>query len=121
MNQKQRQQLLNMLLKKKEILIRDLESLQESSLVTDKVDEESFTDTNLQSVSLGLLEHETRALHFIEVAIRKLVENEDFGLCEECGNTIQIDRLIAIPYASRCINCQSQREHQRNQNDFGYF
>ncbi|MEK7483351.1 MAG: TraR/DksA family transcriptional regulator [Planctomycetota bacterium] len=121
MNQKQRQQLLNMLLKKKEILLRDLESLQESSLVTDKVEEEGFTDTSLQSVSLGLLEHETRALHFIELAIRKLIDNENFGVCEECGGSIQIERLIAIPYASRCIECQSNREHQKNQNDFGYF
>lgn len=120
MNDKQRQQLLNMLLKKKEILLKDLQSLQESSLITDKINEESFTDNNLQYVSLGLLEHETRALRFIDAAIRKLINDEDFGICEECGQTINLERMIALPYASRCISCQSRREHQKN-TDFGFY
>jgi DnaK suppressor protein len=112
MNQKQRQTLLSMLVEKKETLLRDVQSLQESSLITDRITDESFSDNNLQYISLGLLEHEIRSLRFIDSAIRKLLNNEDFGLCEECGNPINFERLIALPYASRCIDCQSRRERQ---------
>lgn len=120
MNQKQRQQLLKLLLEKKEVLLKDVQSLQESTLITDKVNEESFSDSNLQYVSLGLLEHEVRALRFIDSAIGRLLNNEEFGICEECGNPINLERLMVLPYASRCVPCQSRREQQRH-NHYDYY
>ncbi len=33
-----------------------------------------------------------------------------YGLCEDCGGTVDRARLKALPYAALCIQCQQQRE-----------
>ena len=35
----------------------------------------------------------------------KRIENEEFGLCIKCGDTIADARLKALPYTDYCINC----------------
>lgn len=42
------------------------------------------------------------------VAIHKAIskiENNQYGICEKCGNTISEERLTAMPAAELCINC----------------
>ena len=34
--------------------------------------------------------------------------------CVDCGEKIPAGRLIALPHAVCCIDCQSIREHERN-------
>lgn len=34
-----------------------------------------------------------------------------FGLCVDCGESIHAHRLVAEPWASRCLRCQEQHEH----------
>jgi Prokaryotic dksA/traR C4-type zinc finger len=36
-----------------------------------------------------------------------------YGVCEECGAEISLERLRVVPFASRCIDCQRQRECRR--------
>lgn len=36
-----------------------------------------------------------------------------YGLCIECGDEIDIDRLRAEPAAARCIDCQLRQENVR--------
>jgi len=36
------------------------------------------------------------------------IDRGTFGLCQECHQPIDHDRLDAIPYASRCIDCERQ-------------
>lgn len=45
----------------------------------------------------------------MEVAEKRLASPE-FGECEECGSDIGFERLMAAPYATRCIACQAQHE-----------
>lgn len=34
--------------------------------------------------------------------------------CEDCGEPISVDRLMAVPYAERCVGCEEvQERHQR--------
>lgn len=33
-----------------------------------------------------------------------------YGLCVDCDDEIQLERLIALPQASRCITCQQRGE-----------
>lgn len=37
--------------------------------------------------------------------------------CEDCGELIEGSRLKAVPYATRCIHCQS--EHERMEKQYG--
>ncbi len=51
-------------------------------------------------------------LQRIESALVRL-ENGRFGVCVGCGSKIDNKRLIAIPYAVMCIDCQSSSERRR--------
>lgn len=33
-----------------------------------------------------------------------------YGICEDCGNMIDTDRLVVYPEATLCASCQSKRE-----------
>jgi len=37
------------------------------------------------------------------------IENGTYGLCVECGEAINQQRLQAIPYAALCINCAQKQ------------
>lgn len=39
-----------------------------------------------------------------------------YGICENCHQPIPADRLVALPFASLCIQCQEERD-QRDQRD----
>ena len=43
-------------------------------------------------------------LHQINEALIR-VETGEFGLCIDCGESISLKRLKAVPWASRCIAC----------------
>jgi DnaK suppressor protein len=38
------------------------------------------------------------------------IENGDYGICEDCGEDISIERLRARPVTSLCIGCKTKRE-----------
>jgi RNA polymerase-binding protein DksA len=45
----------------------------------------------------------------VDAALRR-IGNDEHGICVDCGKEIQILRLKAIPWASRCVKCA--RKHQ---------
>ncbi len=38
------------------------------------------------------------------------MEEGSYGYCEDCGQTIRLERLEALPTASTCIECQKKNE-----------
>ena len=44
------------------------------------------------------------------------MDNEEYGICEECDCDIKFERLLARPTANMCISCkdESEREEQGN-------
>jgi len=60
----------------------------------------------------ALNQHETNRLRRIESALARL-KNGRYGLCLSCGKKIPQDRLRAIPYAVRCIECKAGDEVER--------
>ncbi|MBW2064026.1 MAG: TraR/DksA C4-type zinc finger protein [Deltaproteobacteria bacterium] len=58
----------------------------------------------------SLLERKTRELEKINMLIRRLQQDEEFGLCEECGKPIPVARLMIVPEATTCVPCQREIE-----------
>lgn len=58
-----------------------------------------------KNVMLAVSENETRQLALIDEALLR-VEDDDYGLCQNCENEINPKRLAAIPWARYCLNCQ---------------
>ncbi len=56
-------------------------------------------------------ERERRLKQKVEHAIKR-IEDGEFGLCEECGEKIGIERLVARPVAVYCFECKQLQEHR---------
>ncbi len=64
-----------------------------------------------QATGLALQRNQQRLLDAVERALAK-IEAGTYGMCERCGEEIDLARLKAIPYAMYCIGCQSRIEQQ---------
>ena len=47
----------------------------------------------------------------IQAALARL-ETGTYGTCRTCGEPITPQRLAALPYATRCLACAAQEEHE---------
>ncbi len=59
-----------------------------------------------------------RELEKIENLIERALGDEEFGLCEECGEKIPEARLMIMPEATRCVPCQQEMEQSGSRIDF---
>ena len=62
-----------------------------------------------QHLSVTLMENDRVELERIERAIGR-IEQGIYGQCEVCEKSIPMPRLKAIPWATKCISCQSRFE-----------
>jgi DnaK suppressor protein len=69
----------------------------------------------LQSFTFRLRGREKAFLDKIQKALQK-IEDGSFGICEECGEEIQVKRLEARPETTLCIRCKEDQE--RMEKDF---
>jgi len=67
------------------------------------------TDLCEREMMLGMAEGDRAKLRDIEAALETMDKNS-YGICDECKEPIPIKRLIALPTARYCVNCQQQLE-----------
>ena len=55
------------------------------------------------------------AAHELEqvIAARRRLQELNYGLCQDCGEPIDLRRLSAMPATPYCTSCQSRHESQR--------
>ena len=58
----------------------------------------------------GLIDRKNKELKKIEQLMQKISRDEGFGICEECGEPIPTERLLIVPEANLCVDCQSEME-----------
>jgi DnaK suppressor protein len=58
---------------------------------------------------VALLESLDGTVRQIDAALERLARGS-YGVCETCGLPIAVARLQAVPFATRCVPCQSARE-----------
>ena len=115
--QKRNEILKKLLLKKRNEVVSGLETQMGRKLIREsgqKIDsamdsaDQSALDVD-QGIDYSLLEMKYEQYKDIADAFRKL-QNNTFGLCEECGNEISIKRLEVNPLARYCIECKTRKE-----------
>jgi RNA polymerase-binding transcription factor len=90
--------------------------------VDDMDEDENFPDpsdratmeSNRNSV-LRIRDRERKLIFKIQEALQRLDDGE-FGICEECGEDISIERLKARPVTTLCIECKSSQEIEEKKN-----
>ena len=70
------------------------------------------TDNFDRELALNLVSGQQDSIYDINDAIRRIDEGT-FGICEQCGNAINPHRLRALPFARKCLACQSAEERGR--------
>ena len=62
-----------------------------------------------RELMFSLSDTERQMVLQIEAALRRM-DDGVYGRCTNCGNTINMRRLEAVPYARFCIDCQELAE-----------
>lgn len=63
---------------------------------------------------LRMRDRERKLLSKIDEAFAR-IEDGSYGLCEECGDQIGMERLKARPVTTLCISCKSAQEARERQ------
>jgi RNA polymerase-binding protein DksA len=58
---------------------------------------------------VALLQSLDQTVKQIDAALSRLRHGQ-YGMCAKCGEPIPLGRLQALPFATLCVPCQSQRE-----------
>lgn len=92
-------------------LMRDQREYHDQASADWSADEFDHAQREISFASLyGLIEKKTKELKKIINLIEKTSEDENFGICEECGEVIPFERLLVVPEAAFCVECQRQLE-----------
>ncbi len=97
-------------------LIEELEQLKASANTTqERRDGSPFSEMAEEATEilelekrLALEERIREQLAGVEHSLHKF-EEATYGLCDNCGQTIDPERLEALPQASLCMNCKGQQ------------
>ncbi len=64
-----------------------------------------------RNFELRIRDRERKLIKKIKEALERL-ENGTFGICEECGEEISEERLMARPVTTLCIKCKERQEKE---------
>jgi DnaK suppressor protein len=56
----------------------------------------------------NLIDRAENRLRLIDGALAR-VDNGTYGICDDCGDEIGLERLKVLPFAVRCVDCESRR------------
>lgn len=74
------------------------------------LDEGESSEINIQEeIGFALIQMKAETLNKIDAALRRFGEGT-YGDCFECGDEIAEARLLALPFAVRCKDCEEARE-----------
>ncbi|MEQ1790820.1 MAG: TraR/DksA family transcriptional regulator, partial [Nitrospiraceae bacterium] len=115
--ERRRQVLQQMLMRKRQEIIKEIEGSLGQSLIEDKqrrlesardVGDQALMDLD-RELGISLMEMRNRRRQAIDEALTRLTEGT-YGICAECGVEISERRLEAVPFAKLCVECQSKEE-----------
>ena len=88
---------------------RDGIAIEKSADQMDEIQYASERDLAMRNV-----DRESSLLRQVKAALRR-VHDGSFGTCVECESAISPKRLAAVPWASRCIQCQEAADRDRQE------
>ena len=87
------------------------EMREENSLYPDPSDRASMETEHINL--LRIRDRERKLLSKVDEALERM-EQGSFGLCEECGEEIDLERLKIRPVTTFCIRCKETLEAQED-------
>lgn len=113
MNKKELKRFKDILLQRKNELLKSAQATRETGMVFDPDDLPDEVDLASseadQSMNLLLRDRERTLVKKIDKALLK-IEKGEYGICESCGEEIGLKRLEARPVTDLCIRCKEEQE-----------
>jgi DnaK suppressor protein len=78
----------------------------------DQMDEIQYASE--RELAMRNVDRESSLLRDVKAALRR-IHDGSFGTCIECESEISSRRLAAVPWASRCIQCQEAADRDRQE------
>jgi len=75
----------------------------------DEADQATFFEQ--RNRQLRLRDRDRKLINKIHETLRK-IDNNEYGICENCGCDISFERLKLRPVASLCIDCKREEEER---------
>ena len=76
----------------------------------DVLDQGESSEVDIQDdIELALIQMKSETLNKVNQGLRRL-EDGLYGNCFQCGDEIAAPRLLALPFAVRCKDCEEARE-----------
>ena len=93
--------------------VKELRRDQEQESDTEPEDEMDLARTTAEiETHAGLIARAEEKLRYLDEAITRLDAGK-YGKCLTCGGLIPIERLMAVPFASYCVDCQEKRNRAK--------
>lgn len=93
--------------KKLQTLQKELKPLRKSCAYDDAEYSSLCSDYNIRHKEVENLDNRIKSLQ----KALKMIDDEEYGICEECGEEIPLERLELelVPESSRCVQCLSKK------------
>lgn len=72
------------------------------------------TDYNALETNFELAAREGKYLVYLEEALKR-IKKGTFGICKVCGQLIPKARLMAVPTATKCVNCKEETKKKEKE------
>ncbi|MBA3530472.1 MAG: TraR/DksA C4-type zinc finger protein [Ardenticatenales bacterium] len=100
------------LLEERDHLLQQIERLREDVKVELEFEaDEGDPELPEREKNLALLATFEERLEEMELAIEKLKDG-DYGICKNCGQPIDPERLLIVPEAQYCVPCKTKLERR---------
>ncbi len=78
---------------------------------TDRLSDTADIASNLieDEIVMSIAQGEAKEIEQIDNALKKIKKGK-YGICENCGKSINKQRLTAIPFVNLCIKCKEDEE-----------
>lgn len=86
-----------------------LSSLEENDHA-EPMDEVDLTSNRYAMEYAFHIQHRNRQQVIAIMEALRRIDEEEFGICEECGGDIAVERLKVQPTTTVCIDCKKERE-----------
>jgi DnaK suppressor protein len=101
-------------------LSNHVDQLRRELVVEDDVDDEltQATRSSNREFVIATMEREIRNISEIEQALKRIAKKE-YGVCVTCEKAIPDNRLQAIPWTRRCVDCAGGGINRNSERAFG--
>src|SRR5436190_4136024 len=117
MDDKRTQKFRQRLLEEYQKLIRSINRnrLAEEEIKLENTEDEGdlATISHNKELLYNLHESDFQRLKSIQEALKRMDRSGEYGECLKCGEDINEKRLMAVPWATMCIECQEEAERER--------